>query len=81
MEMDSDVLMFHSSLSLIKIDIYKVREMVSFELGKKIEKDVFFVLSRAWGEEKNLSPYQELNPRPLDSAREVQKIPPEQVLG
>ena len=43
MEMDSDVLMFHSSLSLIKIDIYKVREMVSFELGKKIEKDVFFV--------------------------------------
>ena len=55
--------------------------MVSFELGKKIEKDVFFVLSRAWGEEKNLSPYEESNPRPLDSAREVQKIPPEQVLG
>ena len=54
--------------------------MVSFELGKKIEKDVFFVLSRAWGEEKILSPCGELNPRPLDSAREVQKIPPEQVL-
>ena len=54
--------------------------MVSFELGKKIEKDVFFVLSRAWGEEKILSPCEELNPRPLDSAREVQKIPPEQVL-
>ena len=50
--------------------------MVSFELGKKIEKDVFFVLSRAWGEEKILSPYEESNPRPLDSAREVQKIPP-----
>ena len=55
--------------------------MVSFELGKKIEEDVFFVLSRAWGEEKILSPYEELNPRPLDSAREVQKIPPEQLLG
>ena len=23
-------------------------EMVSFELGKEIEKDVFFVLSQAW---------------------------------
>ena len=54
--------------------------MVSFELGKKIEEDVFFVLSRAWDEEKIRSPYEESNPRPLDSAREVQKIPPEQVL-
>ena len=54
--------------------------MVSFELGKKIAKGVFFVLSRAWGEEKILSPYKESNPRPLDSAQEVQKIPPEQVL-
>ena len=42
--------------------------MVSFELGKKIEKDVFFVLSRDWGEDKILSPYEESNPRPLDSA-------------
>ena len=33
MEMDSDVLMFQSSLSQIKIDMYKVREMESFELG------------------------------------------------
>ena len=54
--------------------------MVSFELGKKIAKGVFFVLSRAWGEEKILSPYEESNPRPLDSAREVQKIPPKRVL-
>ena len=29
--------------------------MVSFELGKEIEKDVFFsVLSRLWDKEKNL---------------------------
>ena len=29
--------------------------MVSFELGKEIEKDVFFsVLSRVWDKEKNI---------------------------
>ena len=27
--------------------------MVSFELGKEIEKDVFFVLSLVWDKEKN----------------------------
>ena len=33
--------------------------MVNFELGKEIEKDVFFhlVLSRAWDKENNLSPH------------------------
>ena len=41
---------------------------------------VFFVLSRAWDKERILSPHEELNLRPSDSAREVQKIPPEQVL-
>ena len=41
---------------------------------------VFFVLSRAWDKERILSPYEELNLRPSDSARKVQKIPPEQVL-
>ena len=41
---------------------------------------VFFVLSRAWDKERILIPHEELNLRPLDSAREVQKIPPEQVL-
>ena len=33
--------------------------MVSFELGKEIEKDFFFVLSRAWDKEKMLSPHVE----------------------
>ena len=28
--------------------VNRIIEMVSFELGKKIEKDVFFVLSQAW---------------------------------
>ena len=40
--------------------------MVSFELCKEIEKDVFF-LSQAWDKEKILSPYKESNFRPSDS--------------
>ena len=32
-----------------------IREMVSFELGKEIENDIFFVFSRAWDKEKILS--------------------------
>ena len=32
----------------------EIRAMVSFELGKKLEKDAFFVLSRAW--DKDLRP-------------------------
>ena len=47
---------------------------------KKKKRDVFFVLSRAWDKERILSPHEELNLRPSDSAREVQKIPSEQVL-
>ena len=42
--------------------------MVSFELGNKIEKDVFFVLSQAQGREKILSPHEELNLRPMHYA-------------
>ena len=30
----------------------EIREMISFELGKEIEKDVLFVLSRAWDKGK-----------------------------
>ena len=45
-----------------------MKEMVSFELGKEIRKDVFFVLSRAWSKEKFLSPDEESNLRPSDSA-------------
>ena len=39
--------------------VNKIREMVRFELGKEIEKDAFFVLSRAWEREKLLSPHEE----------------------
>ena len=30
----------------------RIRQIVSFELGKEIDKDVFFVLSQAWDKEK-----------------------------
>ena len=44
----------------------RLREMVSFELSKEIEKDVF-VLSWTWDRETILSPHEELNLRPVDS--------------
>ena len=43
--------------------------MVSFELGKETQEDVFLsVLSRAWDKEKILSRHEESNLRSLDSA-------------
>ena len=36
----------------------EIREIVSFELGKEIEKYVFFrLVPRSWQDEKNISPY------------------------
>ena len=32
--------------------VNRIIEMVSFELGKEIEKDAFFVLSQAWDKKK-----------------------------
>ena len=47
----------------------EIREMISFELGKEIEKDVLFVLSRAWDKGKKIpSPHVESNLKPSDSA-------------
>ena len=43
--------------------------MVSFELGKEIKKDVFrLVTSKGKKNEKILSPHEESNLRPSDSA-------------
>ena len=42
--------------------------MISFELGKEIEKDIFFVLSRTRDIGKILSPHEESYLRPSDSA-------------
>ena len=43
------------------INSIEIREMVSFELGKEIDKGAFFVLSRARDKEKILSPHEESN--------------------
>ena len=40
----------------------------------KIEKDVFFVLSRAWDKEKILSLHEESNLRPSDSALQCSTV-------
>ena len=45
--------------------------MVSFELGKEIEKDVFFVLSLVWDKEKMLSPHEESEDLRFDSSWEI----------
>ena len=42
--------------------------MISFELGKEIEKDIFFVLSRTRDIGKILSPHEKSYLRPSDSA-------------
>ena len=45
--------------------------MVSFKLGKEIEKDVF-IFSRAWDKEKIQNSHEELNLRPSDSALQIE---------
>ena len=48
--------------------VNRIREMVNFEHCKEIEKNMFFVMSRAWRKEKNSSPLEKLKLRPLNSA-------------
>ena len=55
--------------------------MVSFELGKEMVKDVYFVLSRAWDKEKILSPHEESNLRPSDSALQCSTTEPQRLYG
>ena len=54
--------------------------MVSFELCKEKEKDVFF-LSQAWDKEKILSPYKESNFRPSDSVLRCSTTKPQRLYG
>ena len=43
--------------------------MVSFELGKEKEKDVFYIFVTSKGQRKKIpNPHEELNLRPSDSA-------------
>ena len=53
--------------------------MVSFELGKEIK--MFFVLSRAWDKEEILSPHEESNLRPSDSAFRCSTTEPQRLHG
>ena len=48
--------------------INRIREMVSFELGKEIEKDVFSSCHERGTKKKILSSHEESNLRPSDSA-------------
>ena len=45
--------------------VNRIIEMVSFELGKEIEKDAFFCLVTSMGQKKIQSSHEELNPRSL----------------
>ena len=53
--------------------------MVSFELGKEIK--MFFVLSLAWDKEEILSPHEESNLRPSDSAFQCSTTEPQRLHG
>ena len=55
--------------------------MVSFELGKEIENDIFSILSRAWDREKIQSPHEESNLRPSDSALRCSTTEPQRLHG
>ena len=54
--------------------------MVSFELGKDIEKDVFRLVTRA-GQRKNSEPDEESNLRPSDSAFQSSTTKPQGLYG
>ena len=46
----------------------RIRKTASFQLGKEIEKDVFHLVTSVGTKKKILSPYEESNLRPSDSA-------------
>ena len=60
----------HSGISNVDsvMFINRIREMVSFELGKEIEKDVFSSCHERGTKKKILSSHEESNLRPSDSA-------------
>ena len=46
--------------------VNRIKETISFEVGKEMEKDVF-VLSQVWVKEENVSSHKESNLRPSES--------------
>ena len=54
---------FHANVATKKFfSVNRIREMVTFDLCKQIEKEVFFLLLQAREREKILSPYKESTP-------------------
>ena len=58
--------------------VNRIIEMVNFELGKDIEKDVFYLVTSA-GQKKNLSPHEESNLKPSDSAHRCSTTEPQRL--
>ena len=58
-----------------------VREMVSIELGKEIEKDVFRLVTSVGERKKILSPHEESSLRPSDSALRCSTTEPQRPSG
>ena len=58
-----------------------LREMISIELGKEIEKDVFRLVTSVWRNKKILSPHEESNLRPSDSALRCSTTEPQRPSG
>ena len=65
--------------NLIKLN-ERIREMVSFELGKEIEEDVFRLVTSV-GQIKNSEPHEEMNLRPSDSALRCSTTEPQRLYG
>ena len=59
----------------------KIREMVSFELGKEIKKDVFSSCHKRGTKEKILSPPEESSLGPSDSALRCSTTEPQRLHG
>ena len=58
-----------------------LREMVSIELGKEIDKDVFRLVTSVWRNKKILSPHEESSLRPSDSALRCSTTEPQRPSG
>ena len=59
----------------------EIREMISFELGKEIKKDVFSSCHKRGTKEKILSPREESSLRPSDSALRCSTTEPQRLHG
>ena len=59
----------------------RIEKMLRFQLAKEIEKDIFFVLSRAWDREEISSPHEKSNLKFSDSALRCFTTEPQRLFG